>query len=312
MRASHKRILLVTLLGTMVGVPALAQQGGGLTPYPACTVKPSAQDSEAAHSAFLLGKRFFDEADYGTAIHNFVDAYKLDCTKTELLTIIARAKELSGNRAEAVHALETYLQRAQNVAPEDKAQIQKRIENLKAQVAAQSSASVSATASATAPPSGTTSAAPSATPSSTAAPPAREHTAYPWIVVAAGGVAMLVGGILFGVEKNAANKAAARCLGSNVANCQLAAPSGDKAKDAAALNSINSDYNSANNLVPVGSVTFFAGAGVVAVGLLWHFLEPTGPAPTSGTGPKADTKTGASLAPVLAPGYAGLSYGGSF
>ena len=75
--------------------------------------------------------------DYGSALHNFVDAYKIDCSKTELLISIARANELSGNKADAVHALETYLQRAPNVSPEDKAQIQKRIDNLKAQIEAQ-------------------------------------------------------------------------------------------------------------------------------------------------------------------------------
>src|SRR5208282_5966786 len=130
---------LAPLLAVAVAVPAIAQTQPGLTNYAACTTKPSASDSDAAHSAFLLGKRFFDEADYGSAIHNFVDAYKLDCTKTELLTIIARANELSGNKAEAVHALETYLTRAPNLAPEDKNQIQKRIDNLKAQLAAQTS-----------------------------------------------------------------------------------------------------------------------------------------------------------------------------
>src|SRR5208282_5002681 len=140
---------LAPLLAVAVAVPAIAQTQPGLTNYAACTTKPSASDSDAAHSAFLLGKRFFDDADYGSAIHNFVDAYKLDCTKTDLLTIIARANELAGNRAEAVHALEVYLQRATTLPAEDKAQVQRRIDNLKAQIAAQQPA---ATATATAPP----------------------------------------------------------------------------------------------------------------------------------------------------------------
>lgn len=139
MRACYRTVLLTSLVASVLAVPALAQTSPALTNFPACTVKPTASDSDAAHSAFLLGKRFFDEADYGSAIHNFVDAYKLDCTKTELLTIIARANELSGDRAEAVHALETYLLRVQNLAPEDRAQIQKRIDNLKSQLPAQTS-----------------------------------------------------------------------------------------------------------------------------------------------------------------------------
>ena len=91
MRACYRTVFLTSLVASVLAVPALAQTQPALTNYPACSTKPSASDSEAAHSAFLLGKRFFDEADYGSAIHNFVDAYKLDCTKTELLTIIARA-----------------------------------------------------------------------------------------------------------------------------------------------------------------------------------------------------------------------------
>ena len=55
-----------------------------------------------------------------------------------------------------------------------------------------------------------------------------------------------------------------------------------------------------------GTIAIIAGAGVVAGGLLWHFLEPTGRAePTTG-------KTKPKLTPNVAPGYAGLSLGGSF
>src|SRR5580698_7567542 len=130
MRASQT-LALAPLLIIAIAMPALAQTATP-TNYPACTNKPTAQDSEAAHSAYNLGKRFFDEADYTTAIHNFADAYKLDCTKPELLLNIARANELLANRAEAVHALETYLQRATNATADEKAQLQRRIDNLKA------------------------------------------------------------------------------------------------------------------------------------------------------------------------------------
>jgi hypothetical protein len=143
MRASSQTRLLATSLAVVLAVPCFAgfrsagAQSAALTPYPACTAKPTPQDSEAAHSAYNLGKRFFEESDYGSASHNFIDAFKLDCTKPELLLNIARANELLGNRAEAVHALETYLQRSPTMAADDKVQLQRRIDNLKAAIAAQ-------------------------------------------------------------------------------------------------------------------------------------------------------------------------------
>jgi hypothetical protein len=290
MRASHRTLSLVALLATAVAVPAVAQTGGApLTNYPVCTTTPTKQDSEQAHSAFLIGKRFFDEADYGSAIHNFVDAYKLDCMKPELLTIVARAHELNGNRPEAVHALETYLQRAPSISADDKGQIQKRIDNLKAQIAAQQP---SVTASATAVTPTATAPTSTATASSTApAPPSpQEHTVYPWLVVGVGATAVLVGGILFLVERSAQNTAATKC-----ANPAKACTSGD-------VSSARLDYDSASNLVTVGSIVLWSGVGLTAAGLFWHFLEPTGP--------KTDGR--ARVSPAVAPGYAGLSLGGAF
>ncbi len=296
MRAS--RPLLVTLLlATAVAVPAFAQTGAPpLTNYAACTSTPTKQDSDQAHSAFLLGKRFFDEADYGSAIHNFADAYKLDCTKTELLTIVARAYELNGNRPEAVHALETYLQRAQTIGADDKAQIQKRIDNLKAQIAAQASSTATATATATAVPTQPTATAPPPPPPPPPPPESGGHTVLPWIVTGVGAAAAITGGIIYLVESSAANAAKNKCVDENIGACTPKPNVTETAK------AIGQDYTPANNLVPVGSILFFAGLGVAAGGLLWHFLEPTGPA--------ADKK--ASLTPTVGPGYAGLSLGGSF
>jgi hypothetical protein len=308
MRAPHRHLLLPLLLATAAAVPALAQTGSSpLTNYPACTTTPSKQDSDQAHDAFKLGKRFFDEADYGSAIHNFADAYKLDCTKTELLTIIARAFELNGNRGEAVHALETYLERAQGVSLDDKAQIQKRIDNLKAQMPTQqpsatgtatTAPTVTATAPATAVPTHT---APTASGTASAPPPqqARGHTALPWIVAGVGAAAAVAGGIVYLVEKSAANtdltKALADCVpGTGQSNC-VPLPGKPAKADGDA-------YNSANNLVTVGTVLFWSGLGVAAGGVIWHFLEPTG----------SKTETKAQLAPAVAPGYAGVSLGAKF
>jgi len=85
------------LLAVAVAVPAFAQSptGGGsgapLTTYPTCSGEPTDADTNAAHGAYMAGKGSFDEADYSRAIDYFKDAYRRDCTKPELLVIIARA-----------------------------------------------------------------------------------------------------------------------------------------------------------------------------------------------------------------------------
>jgi hypothetical protein len=278
MIARHRPLFVVPLLACVLAIPASAQPQSPLTNYPECVGKASASDSEAAHSAFLLGKRFFDEADYGSAIHNFVDAYKLDCTKTELLTIIARANELSGNKAEAVHALETYLARAQNLAPEDKTQIQKRIDNLKAQIAAQTPQTTPA------PPPVAPVALVPPPPVAPAAPPApaegRGHTAAPWVVTITGGAVLIAGGSVWLVGNSKYNTALSNCPGN-------VCPKGS---------SFEQDGNTGHTMMQVGGGLFIGGAVLAVAGLIWHFAEPTGPAPQK-----------AAIRPEFGPGYAGLS-----
>jgi hypothetical protein len=277
MHARRRTLLFVPLVACAVAVPALAQQAP-LTNYPACTSKPSAQDSEAAHSAFLLGQRFFNEADYGSALHNFVDAYKIDCTKTAVLIAIARANELSGNKAEAVHALETYLQRDATVGADEKAQIQKRIDNLKQQIAA---------AAAAAPPPVPV-VVPVPPPTVTAPPPPpppepAHHTAGPWVVTGIGGATLIAGGVVWlighGKYTDAQNQCPDNmCKGPNAS-------------------SLESQGDTGNTMMYAGGGMFIGGAALVAAGLIWHFVEPSG-----SSGEKK-----ASVEPVLAPGYAGLS-----
>ncbi len=290
--ASPHQLLLASALCAFAAAWVLgassagAQVPSGLTPYPACTMKPTAQDSEAAHSAYLLGKRFFDESDYGSASHNFIDAFKLDCTKPELLLNIARANELLGNRAESVHALETYLQRSQSLSPDEKAQYQRRIDNLKAAIAAQATPTPVATVVpppvAVAPP-----AAPIAPPPP--ASPERSHTVPPWIVVGAGGAAVIAGGVVYLIGAGDVSDAKNVCGSSPCPNT----PAGNAAA---------SKGNTGNTLEKAGAVTFYAGLGAAAAGIIWHFVEPTRPA-------KPDK---AAILPVIGPGFAGASLAGSF
>ena len=302
MSVSPKTLVRASLLAAMIAAPCLlpatraeaqASPSGSLTPYPACTNKPTSQDSEAAHSAYLLGKRFFEESDYTSASHNFVDAFKLDCSKPELLLNIARANELLGNRAEAIHALETYLQRAPSLGPDEKAQFQRRIDNLKAAIAAQApipTAAPTPTVAPLPPPSASTASTASTAPPPPPAPaPAAEthgHTAWPWVATGVGGGAVVAGGILFLVGNGKVNSAESTC--ATVSRC---------------TESVANSGTSGANLRTDGAVVFWAGVGIAGGGILWHFLEPTGP---SSETPKA------SFVPVVGPGVAGGSVVGSF
>src|SRR3984885_11661217 len=137
MRLSLRSVTTFALLGVAAAVPAFAQSSASdaVTQAPAGTPKPTQADTDAAHGAYMAGKGSFDEADYTTAINYFKDAYRRDCTKNELLVIIARAFELQGNRREAVPALETSWERAP-AAPD--ADVQRRhIANLKREISDQ-------------------------------------------------------------------------------------------------------------------------------------------------------------------------------
>jgi hypothetical protein len=276
----HRTILLLPLAASALAGPALAQSQSAVTNYAACVGKPSPSDSEAAHSAFLLGKRFFDEADYGSAIHNFVDAYKLDCTKTELLTIIARANELSGNRADAVHALETFLDRSPSLPPEERAQIQKRIDNLKAQLASQSTAALAPVPVPVPAPSATPPPPPPTTPPPVTPSEEKHHTVAPWIVTGVGAAALIGGGVVFLVGFSDYNSATSTCpVPSTCTNLP-----------------VQSEGNTGHTMMQIGGGVFIGGGALAIAGLIWHFAEHTGPAEQK-----------ASIQPDLGPGYAGLS-----
>jgi hypothetical protein len=60
--------------------------------------------------------------------------------------------------------------------------------------------------------------------------------------------------------------------------------------------------NTGRTLETVGVVSMAVGAAAAVGGLVWHFMEPTGSSST----------TGATVAPVVAPGYAGVGLGGRF
>jgi len=294
-----RHLLFAAFAVSVVAVPALAQQAGSSgypAPCPASQVSKS--DVDRAHTVFLSGKGFLDESNYDKAISYFKDAYSIDCSVHAILPIIATAYERKGDKQSAVGALQEYLKRVPN-APDHEV-IQRRINNLQDQIA-QEKATATAVPTASAPPVAST-AAPTATattsptaPTATAeltstatAPPTTEggHSVTPWIVVGVGGAAVVAGVVLFAVGAG------------DISTAEKTCPVHDNCNDPNA----QSTGNSGRTLETVGVVAGAVGVAAVAGGLLWHFLETPG----------APSTTGATVTPVVAPGYAGLGLGGRF
>src|SRR5258708_10135797 len=225
MRSTCKPLLIVAFVGTVVAIPALAQQSSSDYPTPCEASKVSKGDVERAHTVFLSGKQYLEESNYDKAISYFKDAYSIDCSIHAILPIIATACERKGDKAEAVHALEEYQKRAPT-APDHEV-IDRRIHNLRDQLAREQpapSASGVSTAgapmastapAATAPLSGVPAAAPA--PSASAGPespppgPEGGHSVAPWILVGGGGVAVVAGVILYVIGSGDISTAEGHC-----------------------------------------------------------------------------------------------------
>ena len=296
MRATRKP-LLACLLGIALAVPALAQQSGNVTQYPACPDPPpklSPAETEAAHASYKVGVEAYNRGDYQKALDNFREAFRRDCSKVALLNFISRAYEGKGDKAEAIHALEVYLQR--NPKAEDADDIQTRITNLKAQLA-QSTTTTTATTSAptatvtvTAPPTAT------ATATATATEESRGHTAGPWIVFGTGVAAAIAGGVMLGVGQNEVIQSRTESTGGPCLKNTDGSYTCKTPPDMKTRGQQNQDGVTLSNVgIIVGSV----GLAAVIGGLIWHFVEPTGPKKVS-------------LVPSFAPGYAGVALGGRF
>jgi hypothetical protein len=299
MRGSRQSIVLLAFLGVGVAVPALAQPSSSQYP-PACDAsKVSKADSDRAHTVFLSGKQFLDESNYDKAISYFKDAYSIDCSVHAILPIIATAYERKGDKASAVGALEEYLKRAPTAS--DREVVERRIKNLKDQLARDQTptATTSATGTATQPmatstatgtaPTATatgTTTAPTATATSTPTP-SGGHSAAPWILVGVGGAAVIAGAILLPVGAGQVSHAEQKC------------PQHINCNDPSATN----EGNNGRMLETAGVIVGAAGLAAAAGGLIWHFLEKPRP---------SEPATGTHVTPVLGPGYAGVGVGGRF
>lgn len=268
----RKQILGVGFLfAAAVSAPATAsaQQPAAPAPsvndYPAC---PKPLENEEAKKKFIAARQDYEEGSYDSALKRFRDAYALDC-KPELLLLISATWERKGDKQQAIFALELFVQRAPKDHP-DMTTTQSKIENLKKQ-------SPPPPPPVTPPP-----------PPPQAADP-NEHTIYPWLVVGLGVVAIPVGIVLVATAPDVPSN-----CNEDTGKCTVVP--GRESEE-------QKDRDTAGKAVGqpvVGIVIAAGGAALIAGGLLWHFLEPTGP------------KDKAKLRPSIAPGFAGLSYTGSF
>jgi hypothetical protein len=301
MGSARKPLLFLVLVGMAVAVPALAQTPSS---YPAAcdASKVSKGDVERAHTVYLSGKGFLDESNYDKAISYFKDAYSIDCSVHAILPIIATAYERKGDKAEAIHALEEYLQRVPSSG--EREIIERRIRNLKDQLAQEKPTATAVltapTATATSGPTSTTTV-PTSEPSTggtTTAPTGTTgngtptslggHTAAPWIVVGVGGALVVTGAVLLGVGSGDVSTANNAC--PLHVNC---------------TSSVASQGNTGRSLETVGVVVGIAGIAAVGGGLVWHFLEPKAQPATATLGSPR-------VSPVVTPNYAGMMVGGTF
>jgi tetratricopeptide (TPR) repeat protein len=295
---SRTKSLLACLIGVALAVPAIAQQSGSVTQYPACPDPPpklSKAEFDAAHAAYNVAMEAYAASDYQKALDNFKEAFRRDCSKVSLLDFIARVYEGKGDRAEAVHALETYLQR--NPKAPDADTVQSRIQNLRALM--QQSATSAPTTTATATSTATVTATATATAIPTAPPTATVevggHTAGPWVVAGLGAAAIVPGVVILFVGKGKVDSARQGCLQFNEGanNCLPSDPLDGSSRGA--VDSLGA------TLENVGWVVASVGLAAAIAGLVWHFVEPTGVKTTA-----------TSLVPLMGPGYAGLSFGAKF
>jgi tetratricopeptide (TPR) repeat protein len=291
MRAlSPSSVFLLLLLALL---PSLASAESGPKPYPSCDREPTSADISGAKGAYEAGQASFNEADYARAILYWEDAFRRDCTAAKLLLNLARAYELSSKKEHAILALETYLERRPDAS--DRPSIEKRIENLRAQVASEAKpvpiepapAAVVATA---------------ATPTEPKkVEPVAEEKAkskrpvWPVVMTISGAVVAGVGvGFMMDAASTLASVNCSDVGGVMTCDANPSVPTNETEETARANNAVTQRT--------IGALTFAVGTGFLAAGAAaWYF---------SWKDRRRETAT--HVLPMLAPGYAGLSVRGRF
>ncbi len=270
--------LLVTALAARAhAADAIAPGGSAIVhPFAGHALKPTnkceksdAGGTDTAKKFYDAGRAYYEQAKLDKALDNFFSAYELDCERHDILIIISRSYERDGNFADAVRTLDEYVKRSGDRSPEHKATVENLKERLKKEEAAAAAARANQKPST----------------------PPREHTVPPWIVVGVGGAGLVAGSVLSGVGFSR----------DYPPNCDpVTTTCNDKAtpeeKSSASLT---------RNLRKVGVIVLVSGAVLTVGGLLWHFLEPTGPA-------RGEKGARLRVTPAFAPGYAGASLDARF
>jgi len=110
-----------------------------------------------------------------------------------------------------------------------------------------------------------------------------------------GGAALVTGVILLAIGESDISNATTLC-----------GPLTPKKECSGNADAANNAQSTGNTLAAVGGIVGGVGVLAVAGGLIWHFVEPTGPDTTA-------AKTGkVELRPDARPGYGGLTIVGSF
>lgn len=266
---------------------ARVSRADDVKPYVECSHEPTETDLTAAKGAFQAGNASFDEADYPRAIVYWEDAYRRDCTAHALLLNLARAYELNGNKPQAVVALETYMQRMPQSPDRDK--IQRRVDVLKKQIDAEKAAAAApAPAPQPTPPQGAqpaTAAAPGEPP-----PPSNGGRSMAPLILAGGGAGVaIVGAVIWGAGLSDLNEVEDKCPNHSCTSDQLV-----------------EDGNSARKRVNTGAALTIIGLAATGAGLTWYFVQK--PKPVAMAKPQKLR----ALAPVVVPGFVGLSYAQKF
>jgi tetratricopeptide (TPR) repeat protein len=287
-------------VATFAGV-ATADNTPQVQPYAPCTTKPSDEDQKAAKGAFAAGNGSFNEADYKTAITYWRDAYRRDCTAHALLLNLARAYELDGNKAEAVNALKTFLERKPDAA--NKPQILKRIENLEAKEGPVPAVTGPSTAG-TVPPPGTTgpTAPVSSGPAGTAEPPSSatpstKQNIWPFVAMGGGGLITIIGGLAYLGGKSKYDDVVSQCDPSS------------RTCPKSLVDQINADKASPEKQMTTGAVLFFGGAAIAAGGAVWYFVYEK-PRQNAAAHPARARLT--EVTPVVGSSFTGFSLAGTF
>jgi hypothetical protein len=129
------------------------------------------------------------------------------------------------------------------------------------------------------------------------------HTIPPWIVVGVGAAAVATGVIIYFVERG---NVPSQCdFGSRT--CQR------NGLTDAQVNDLEQKASDATSLANVGLIIAISGAVVAAGGLVWHFVEPTGPSqPATAALPTFKNIGLRNVTPVVGPHYTGAGFSAAF